>query len=185
MYRFLAHLWLIVALGLVVRIAGATSSLGREEANFLRDLFAHSHGEVVLARFVQEQPDTLTVREFVDRIIRDHTELRATITTVAKERGLELPTELTPESRAARSELESKRGKVLEQAYMRRMLQEHRTMMMRLEEQSRNARDEAVREIAHIALSRAREHLALAQRWDPSLSPAPPPAVRTMPGGDR
>jgi len=185
MYRFIAHLALILVFGFIARIAGAATTLGREEGIFLKDLYARGQGEIALARSVKERTKTPTVKEYTERLVRDHTELGAEITTIARERGIELPRELPPESKAAQQELEDKAGQELEKAYMRRALQEHRTMMVRMEEQGRNARDEEVREIARRALARAREHLALAQRWDPTLSPAPPPLVRTIPGGDR
>jgi len=185
MYRFIAHLALILVFGFIARIAGAATTLGREEGVFLQDLYAQGQGEIALAQIVKERTNTPTIQEYTARLIRDHTELAGEITAIADKRGIALPRNPPPESTAAQRELEDKVGKDLERAYMRRALQEHRAMMVRLEEQGRNARDAEVRALARTSLARAREHLALAQRWDPTLSPAPPPLVRTIPGGDR
>jgi putative membrane protein len=168
---------------LIGRAAAQPTQLAVEETRFLQQLHMHGRGEIMLAQFIETKRISNPLKDYAERLISDHTTLEEEIRALTHARNVPLSDEIPPESLAVREELAPLEGPALERAYMRRALTEHRGMMSQMEEQSRNARDPGVRDLAHTAHARAREHLALAQRWDPTLSPAPPLAVRTAPSG--
>lgn len=184
MRRFIAQLLPLLA-ALIASASLAALPPSGEERTFAVEAHARNRGEIDLAKLAEERTASPIVRDYADRIISDHTEMDRSLEKLAASRKIELSAALPPEALAARDELAPLRGAAFDRAYMRRALQEHRATMSKFEEQARNARDGEIRDYAHDASARLREHLALAQRFDPTLSPAEPSAVRTMPGAGR
>lgn len=168
----------VVAVALLVGSVHATETESAERL-FVVEAHRRNIGEIELAHLVPGHTTTKSVREFAQRIIDDHTALDRTVRRIALDQAITLTADPTPEFRAARAELSQLRGVEFDRLYVRRALEEHRATIERFENQARTGRDPTIREFAHTASARLREHLALAHH----LASAPHDVASEMGSG--
>jgi len=175
MRRLFAHFALILSVVIIHGVGIAAPEMTLEERTFLVDAHRRNLGEIELAHLVSDRTVTSVVKDYAQRVVEDHTTLDREVERIAHARSIQLSNDISPEAQTVRDELKRLSGREFDRVYMHRALQEHRATIERFDEQARNARDDAVRDFAHTASARLREHLALAHHFEAA------PAVQHTP----
>lgn len=159
-------------------LAGA-QSLSDADREFIKKAAIGGASEVELGTLATQRASRPAVRDFGAKMVKDHGAMNAELATLAKSKGVEVPTALDAEHQAVRDRLMSLQGSDFDRAYMQEMVKDHTQDVAEFEKASQAASDAELRGWAAAKLPTLREHLALARDVNSQvvLGPAPAPAA--------
>jgi putative membrane protein len=159
-------------------LAGA-QSLSDADREFIKKAAGDGIAEVELGRLATERASRPVVKEFGAKMVKDHGAANAELATLARAKGVEVPTTLAPEHQALRDRLSAMQGADFDRAYMQEMVQDHTKDVAEFERAAQTASDQDVKTWAAAKLPTLREHLALARDVNSQvvLGPTPAPVV--------
>jgi putative membrane protein len=159
-------------------LAGA-QSLSDADRDFIKKAAVGGAAEVELGTLATQRASRPVVKEFGAKMVKDHGAANAELATLAKSKGVDVPTALDAEHQAVRDRLMALQGADFDRAYMQEMVKDHTQDVAEFEKASQTASDRDVRSWAAGKLPTLREHLALARDINSQvvLGPAPVPAA--------
>lgn len=159
-------------------LAGA-QSLSDADREFMKNAAIGGAAEVELGTLATQRASRPAVRDFGAKMVKDHGAMNAELATLAKSKGVDVPTALDPAHQAVRDRLMSLQGSDFDRAYMQEMVKDHTQDVAEFEKASQTASDSELRGWAAAKLPTLREHLALARDINSQvvLGPAPAPAA--------
>lgn len=125
--------------------------------------------EVALGR-VAEKAETKKVREFAQRMIKDHSETDRTLDEIAEKSRIPLPNTLNPDHAAMRDRLEKLQGTSFDITYMRGQVVDHQKTAQLLIWEIGFGQDAELQRLAAKTLPVVLEHLSLAKEIVGGLS---------------
>lgn len=189
--------------GLVLIITGTaaaqsrTASVSAADEQFMRQAAAGGLAEVELSRLAIHRADGDAVKQFADRMMRDHGAADAELQRLAEQKGVSLPQELDATHRAAYDRLSTMSGPEFDQAYTVQMMNDHAEAVRLFQHQVQASQDPDVQAWAAAKLPTLQAHAQAAQQTHQMAqgaagSPAAavaspvtvavvPPAVATLP----
>jgi putative membrane protein len=175
--------FIAVALLIVAGAAGA-QSLGDADREFIMKAAKGGAAEVELGNLAAQRASRPIVKEFGTRMVKDHGAANAELATLARAKGVDVPTALDPAHQAVRDRLMALQGADFDRAYMQEMVKDHTQDVAEFEKASQTAADADVRSWAAAKLPTLREHLALARDINSQvvLGPAAPVAPAAIAG---
>jgi len=162
----------------VAGLAGA-QSLSDADREFIKKAAVGGAAEVELGTLATQRASRPAVKDFGARMVKDHGAANAELATLAKSKGVDVPTALDAKHQALRDRLMARQGPDFDRAYMQEMVTDHTQDVAEFEKASKTASDPDLRSWAAGKLPILREHLALARDINSqiALGPAPPPAA--------
>ena len=162
----------------LVGLAGA-QGLSDADSEFIKKAAIGGAAEVELGNVATQRASRPAVKEFGAKMVRDHSAANAELATLAKSKGVQVPTALDAEHQALRDRLMALQGPDFDRAYMQEMVKDHTQDVAEFERASQTATDRELRAWAAGKLPTLREHLALARDVNSKvvLGPAPAPAA--------
>jgi len=115
-------------------------------------------GKVALAK--SQDP---AIRNFAERMVKDHGKANTELESLAAKKGLGAPKQLDPEHKEMLSALQSKSGKDFDQAYAEHMNMDH-SKAIALFESAAGSSDPDLAQFAKKTLPTLKEHKELAQK---------------------
>lgn len=119
--------------------------------------------EIKAGKMAKEQAASPKVREFAERMIKDHTAADKELKRVAMAMDVSLPTVLPREQQEMANRMAKMRGRDFDQAYMEQMVKDHEKVVERFTAAAKEAKNERVRAFAEKTLPTLKEHLELAR----------------------
>ena len=157
-------------------IAGAQSPSDADR-EFIKNAANGGIAEVELGRLATERATRPVVKEFGARMVQDHSAANAELTTLARSKGVEMPTALDAEHLALRDRLSAVQGADFDRMYMQEMVNDHTKDVAEFERASQTATDPDVKAWATKTLPTLRDHLALARDVNSQVAQAPAPTT--------
>ena len=159
-------------------LAGA-QSLSDADREFIKNAAIHGAAEVELGTLATQRASRPAVRDFGAKMVKDHGAMNAELATLAKSKGVDVPTALDPAHQAVRDRLMTLQGSDFDRAYMQEMVKDHTQDVAEFEKASQSASDAELRGWAAAKLPTLQEHLALSRDINSQvvLGPAPAPAA--------
>jgi len=135
--------------------------------------------EIELGRVAAQRAARPSVRSFGERMVTDHGRGNAELTSLARSKGIEVPTALEPSQQAVRDRLSALSGNDFDRAYMSEMARDHTEDIALFERAAEISTDLDLKAWAAQSLPMLREHLALARQVNSEvvLGPVPTPAA--------
>lgn len=159
-------------------LAGA-QSLSDADREFIKKAAEGGAVEVELGNLATQRASRPVVKEFGAKMVKDHGAANAELATLARAKGVDMPTTLDPAHQAVRDRLMALQGTDFDRAYMQEMVKDHTQDVAEFEKASQTAADQDVRSWAAAKLPMLREHLAIARDVNSQVVLGPTPA----PGG--
>lgn len=100
-------------------------SSGQDPATFVKKAGLGGMTEVELGKIAQTMAKDPKVRTFADDMIKDHSKGNTELATLAKTKGLAVPTALDSEHSAIVQKLSGKNGSDFDAAYAKQMMEDH------------------------------------------------------------
>jgi putative membrane protein len=172
----------IVAAALVALTGPAAAQVqlvSDQDREFVNKAATGNLAEVELGRVAAQRAARPSVRSFGERMVTDHGRSNAELTSLARSKGIEVPTALEPSQQAMRDRLSALSGNDFDRAYMSEMVRDHTEDMAVFERAAESSTDPDLKAWATQSLPMLREHLALARQVNSEvvLGPVPTPAA--------
>jgi putative membrane protein len=155
--------WRTSALAVIgaLALAPGPACAEKSDADFVRHAASDGMLEVKLGAHAAESAQDPAVREFGERMVRDHQAANDELKTVAGQAGLSVPAELEPEHQKKLAELSALTGAELDRRYMDEMVKAHEKDVRAFQEQAEG--DSAVDRWAARTVPTLQHHLDLAR----------------------
>ena len=177
------------------------TGLSSKDRSFVVEAVQGSMAEVQLGRLAAKKASSPEVKQFGQRMIDDHSKASEQLTTLAKQKNIELPKDMGKHG-ADYQELSTLEGPEFDVAYMKMMVNDHKKDVSEFRKASNNMKDPEIKSFASQTLPTLEEHLKMAQQANTSVQnetrgtsgkapskpatgdgsrPAPPPATAPPP----
>ena len=174
----------IVAAALVALTGPAAAQVqlvSDQDREFVNKAATGNLAEVELGRVAAQRAARPSVRSFGERMVTDHGRSNAELTSLARSKGIDVPTALEPSQQAVRDRLSVLSGNDFDRAYMSEMVRDHTEDIALFERASEISTDPDLKAWAAQSLPMLREHLALARQVNSEVVLGPVPAPAALP----
>lgn len=141
--------------------SGATTDKG--SIAFMEKAASHSMAEVELGKLAQERAADPQVKEFGERMARDHAKAGEELKPIADAKNVALPSAPDKAHHREYDKLAKKSGADFDRAYMKAMLDDHKKDVKEFQKEAQKGKDADVKGFASKSLPTLEEHLRLAQ----------------------
>jgi putative membrane protein len=132
------------------------------DADFVAKAAAGGMAEVQLAKIAVERAQNPRVKEFAERMLRDHGTVNRELTTILTKKNQPMPTELTRDHQSVIDKLSQLNGAEFDKAYMTHMHASHTKGIELFEGEAKNGQDVDLKAFAMKTLPTIKEHLRMA-----------------------
>lgn len=140
--------------------ADSASKPGAETRTFMQNAAVGGMAEVELGKLAQEKAANDAVKQFGARMVTDHGKANAELQTLAKDKGVTLPTQVDAKHKAEHERLAKLSGAAFDRAYVTAMTQDHVHDVEAFRKAAKSASDPDVKAFAERTLPTLEEHLA-------------------------
>jgi putative membrane protein len=144
-------------------IAIYADNLAPADSMFVRKAAEGGMAEVKLGQLAKEKGFNPAVKNFGDRMVRDHSKAGDQLKLIASKKGVTLRDSMNAKDKALYDRLSRLSGEAFDKAYMQAMIEDHQQDVSDFRQESQSAKDPDVRQFASTALPTLEEHLRLAQ----------------------
>ena len=148
---------------LAIAVVVSSCSSAKDSTKFASTAAAGGMTEVELGRLAVQKGADPAVKEFGQRMIADHTRANAELKTVASQKNIQLPADLTSEQKKTRDKLASLSGAEFDKQYMKDMVKDHEEDVEEFKTQAEKGTDPEVKSFAAKTLPTLQSHLQMAQ----------------------
>jgi putative membrane protein len=110
-----------------------TTDVPRADKDFVHDVTIANMAELDLARLAADQSTNADVKKFAQMMIDDHTKAGDSLSAVATQHNIEMPTAIDDNHRDVHDKLAQKKGFEFDRDYISRMVDEHQDFVDKLE----------------------------------------------------
>jgi putative membrane protein len=158
----------IVSLGCCCLLLAA-SSITSDDSDFLKSAAKGGLAEVELGKMAAEKASNTHVKEFANRMVRDHTKANADLHKLAASKGVDLPSDKGLSDEASFVHLKMLSGHDFDSAYVKMMVDDHKEDVTAFEKAAKGANDADVKEFAARTLPTLKHHLSLIENIQSTL----------------
>jgi putative membrane protein len=126
--------------------------------------------EVELGKMAMQQGSNAKVKSFGQMMVTDHTKSGDELKSIAKSKGMTLPTALDPMHQATRDKLAKLSGAEFDRAYMDAMVMGHQTVAGKMMMEANSGADPQLKAFAAKTLPTVQAHLKMAQNIQREVS---------------
>lgn len=140
------------------------------DQQFVQDAIKGNRAEVTLGNMVAAKTKNPNVKQFAQMMVKDHTQALSQLQQLAQQKKIDVPQGLPDDAQQLQSKLQSDSGKQFDKDYMDGMVQDHQKDVQQFQDESQNAKDTDVKQLAAKLLPKLQQHLNKAQQIDTKLS---------------
>lgn len=133
------------------------------DRTFLRAATMGGTAEVEFGQLAGRASTNVGVKEFAQRMVRDHQEANKRVTTLAHNAGLPAMQGLDPDHKAVHDRLSKLQGAAFDRAYIDSQILAHQTMAQLLEYEIGSGQDKDIKDLAAELLPSILDHLKTAE----------------------
>lgn len=150
---------LLVALGVSIA-KGETSS---SDKDFVKDAVSGGMMEVQLGQLALDRAGNPDVKNFADRLVRDHSKANEELMQVARSENMKVPEQMEEKHMEMIRELSRLSGKDFDRAYINHMVKDHKEDIGKFSKQAQKGDNPQLKSFASNTLPKLEEHLAMAK----------------------
>ncbi|MCI0746889.1 MAG: DUF4142 domain-containing protein [Verrucomicrobia subdivision 3 bacterium] len=150
-------------------VAGVTetgeplSQLAAADAKFVETAAQSGMMEVRMGQLISEAASSQPLREFGDRLVKDHTKANQELTQIASRKGFTVPTQTAAKHEEMLDGLSKLKGAEFERVVQKHAVEHHQEDIQLYEKASQTLQDAELKVFAAKTLGVLKEHLALAK----------------------
>jgi putative membrane protein len=137
----------------------AASSLGSDDTDFIKNTAKGNLAEIDLGHMAVQKTQSPEVRDFANRMIRDHTKANSELATLASSKGVEIPKSISLGDDVSVAHLKMLSGKSFDDAYIKIMVDDHKKTVDAFQKTADNSQDPDVKHFAAKMLPTVQGHL--------------------------
>jgi putative membrane protein len=142
----------------------ANGQLSPADKQFVKKAAEGGMDEVELGQLATQNAKSDEVKQFGQRMVDDHSKANDQLKQVAEQKGVTLPTKLSPKDQAEKDRLSKLKGEQFDRAYMQHMVMDHKKDVAEFKKESTSAKDPEVKNWAAQTLPTLESHLKQAEQ---------------------
>lgn len=150
------------------------SKFSDDDAEFVKEAAAAGMAEVELGKMAAVRASSTQVKEFGQRMQKDHTKANEELKKLAGNKGVQLPTDVDRKHKSASERLAKLTGNEFDREYMRAMVDDHKETVEKFQRQAEKGKDPDLKKFASEQLPILKKHLELAQTTEKQVRDASP-----------
>ena len=162
MKRFISAFFTGV-LALVLSVTSAFAQAAQSAEEFVEDASAKGLAEIEGAKVALEKSTSRDVKDFAQRMIKDHTAANQKLKDLAKQKGLEMSDDASLMAKAKTMILKLREGESFDEAYANNQVQAHQETIELFRNYIQQGQDQDIKSFAKDTLPTLEEHLQQAQ----------------------
>ena len=144
-------------------MADALPKLDRADRKFVEEAAEGGLKEIEFGRVAADKASDPAVKQFGERMVRDHGDANKKLSDVAQARGVVTPPKLKSSDQRMLDKLSKMSGDKLDRAYLDAMVKDHQRDLKDFRKEVKSGKDVEVKKFAEDTLPLLEEHLKLAQ----------------------
>jgi len=144
--------------------------LSQQDIKFMKEAAAGGLVEVELGELARQKGSEDQVRQFGQRMERDHSNANQELMRIAHAKGIDLPQQLDPKHAQLRDKLARLQGAAFDREYMREMTRDHDADAKEFRRAAQTTQDADLKRFAQDTLNVVEQHDQLAHNIDRSLT---------------
>src|SRR6201996_4407489 len=118
------------------------------DQHFMKEAAQGGMAEVELGQLAADKASSPEVKEFGQRMVKDHSQANDQLKQIAMQKGVTLPSSPSAKDEMTKKRLSNMSGDAFDQAYMKDMLKDHKADIAAFEKESTNGKDPDVKQFA-------------------------------------
>lgn len=147
----------------------AKQQLTEDDREFIEKAASSGLAEVEMGQLASKQGMSARVKEFGERMVKDHGTANSELQQIASEAGVQLPTQPADKYEDKRKDLAEKSGKEFDEEYMDYMVEAHEKDVEAFEEYAKDTKHSRLKTFAEKNLPVLREHLQMAKEIEKTV----------------
>ena len=139
------------------------SALESEDMKFLRGMAQANLAEVQAGKMAQGKAQNAEVKKFAQHMVDDHGKALSENRSLAKSKGVQLPSAPAKKHQDAAKKLEQASGVEFDKAFMQQMVKDHEDALKLHQEAAKTAKDKELKAAAEKAVPVIQKHLEMAK----------------------
>lgn len=129
--------------------------------------------EIQIGNLAKERASAAAVKQFGERLVRDHTSSSLELRMLAQKKGITLPTKLDQKHQELFDQLSKMKGAEFDRTYAKDMAKGHEKAIEKFETESKTGTDAEIKAWATKQLPTLREHLKMARDTEKAVGGNP------------
>jgi putative membrane protein len=147
--------------------------LSEKDYKFVKEAAKGGMSEVELGNLAKEKGISQSVKDYGNRMVRDHSKANDELKQIASTKGATLPAEPSHGERSTMDKLQKTSGTDFDRAYADAMVKDHRTDVKEFQDAAQNADDPEIKAFAQKTLPTLQEHQRLAENMQHNVRVSP------------
>lgn len=152
--------------------APVSTKLSAMDRAFVRDAAQDNKAQIMLGKLAAEKATSPEVKQFANRMIRDHSNIEEKLEQLADTEGVQLPPQPSSKAQMTDDELQKLSGNQFDKNYMSDMLKDHKQDVMAFKHEEDAGGNPQVKEFATQTLPTLESHLREAEKVAPATGVA-------------
>jgi putative membrane protein len=145
--------------------AGPGTQMG--DQHFMKEAAEGGMAEVELGQLAADKASSPDVKDFAQRMVKDHSQANDQLKQIATKKNVTLPTSPSAKDEMTKKKLSKMSGDGFDKAYMADMVKDHKKDIAAFEKESNSGQDPDVKQFATQTLPTLQDHLKQAQMATP------------------
>jgi putative membrane protein len=150
--------------------AFAQSKMSEDDTKAIKNLAEANLAEIEAGKLASDKASSPQVKQFGERMVKDHTQMLDELKKLAQSKGVELPGSAGMGDRAHTLALRTKSGQDFDKAYMEDMVKDHEKDVKETAELGQQISDPQLKAAVEKAHAEIQQHLTLAKQIESSAS---------------
>jgi len=142
------------------------------DQHFMKEAAEGGMAEVELGQLAADKASSPDVKEFGQRMVKDHSQANDQLKQIAMQKGVTLPTSPSAKDEMTKKKLSNLSGDAFDKAYMADMVKDHKKDIAAFQRESSSGQDPDVKQFASQTLPTLQDHLKQAQAATPRAGSA-------------
>lgn len=149
-----------------VSAAENRGQLSSGDYKFMSEAAQGGMAEVQLGQIARDRASDPSVKQFADKMVKEHSDANQQLTQLASQKGATLPADIPAAEKRETDHLLKLSGSEFDRAYMKRMLRDHKEDVKEFQHEVKKASDPDVQNWATKTLPTLEDHLKMAEDID-------------------
>jgi len=148
--------------------------LSERDYRFVKEATRGGMSEVELGQLAKEKGKSDSVRNFGDRMVRDHQKANDELKSIATSKGATVPANLTRTEKSTMDKLQNASGPEFDRQYAATMVEDHRTDIKEFKDAAEDLKDPDLKAFAQKTIPTLEEHLRMAEDMERNVRAVSP-----------
>ena len=145
-------------------MAETKNTLSSDDKKFIEKASQGGMAEVQMGKLAQQKAQSAQVKQFGERMAKDHASANDKLTQIASQKGVAPASDMDSSAKREYDKLQKLSGAEFDREYMKTMVSDHEKDVKEFQSEAKSAKDPEVKNFAQSTLPTLEEHLKMAKQ---------------------